>query len=98
MVTSDMCPSWSVVAITQRTNGAGRNRHVLYDRRMDDLERALHRAAGLIADYRRNAADARVSPVSTREAVASHLDPTLPEGPTPIDTVIDELVRRRRRA
>ncbi len=65
---------------------------MLYDRRMDDLERSLHRAAGLIADYRRNAADARVSPVSTREAVASHLDPTLPAGPTPIDTVIDELV------
>ena len=59
---------------------------------MDDLERSLHRAAGLIADYRRNGADARVSPVSTREAVASHLDPTLPAGPTPIDTVIDELV------
>ena len=65
---------------------------MLYDRRMDDLERSLHRAAGLIADYRRNGADARVSPVSTREAVASHLDPTLPAGPTPIDTVIDELV------
>jgi hypothetical protein len=50
---------------------------------MDDLERSLHRAAGLIADYRRNAADARVTPVSTREAVASHLDPTLPAGGTP---------------
>ena len=29
---------------------------------MDDLERSLHRAAGLIADYRRDAADARVGP------------------------------------
>jgi glutamate/tyrosine decarboxylase-like PLP-dependent enzyme len=59
---------------------------------MHDLERSLHRAADLIAGYRRDAADARVTPESTREDVASHLDPTLPAGPTPIDTVIDELV------
>ena len=54
---------------------------------------ALHRAAGLIADYRRDAADARVGPeVGPRGRRMRALDPTLPAGPTPIDAVIDELV------
>jgi glutamate/tyrosine decarboxylase-like PLP-dependent enzyme len=59
---------------------------------MPDLEAPLHRAADLIAGYRRSLAEARVGPASTREAVASHLDPALPAGPTPVDRVIDELV------
>jgi glutamate/tyrosine decarboxylase-like PLP-dependent enzyme len=59
---------------------------------MDDLERSLHHAAGLIAEYRRGAATARVGPAAPREAVAAALDPVLPEDPEPLDAVIDDLV------
>ena len=59
---------------------------------MDDLEGSLHRAADLIAAYRRGAPAARVGAGAGREAVAAALDPALPDGPTPLQTVIDELV------
>ncbi len=59
---------------------------------MDDLERSLHDAAGLIARYRRGAPTARVGPEAGRDAVAAALDPALPGGPTPLPAVIDELV------
>ena len=65
---------------------------MLYDRPMDDLERSLHHAADLIARFRRGAATDRVGPEAAREAVAAALDPALPDGPTPLQTVIDELV------
>jgi glutamate/tyrosine decarboxylase-like PLP-dependent enzyme len=81
-----------VVAIIQWTNGAGRNRQVIYDRAMDDLERSLHHAADLIAAYRRGAATAPVGSAAAREAVAAALDPVLPEDPEPLGSVIDDLV------
>ncbi len=59
---------------------------------MDDLEGSLHRAADLVAAYRRGAPAARVGAGAGREAVAAALDPALPDGPTPLQTVIDELV------
>jgi glutamate/tyrosine decarboxylase-like PLP-dependent enzyme len=59
---------------------------------VDDLERSLHHAAGLIAEYRRGAATARVGAAATREAVAAALDPVLPDDPEPLGEVIDGLV------
>ena len=59
---------------------------------MDDLGGSLHRAADLIAAHRRGAPAARVGAMAGREAVAAALDPALPDGPTPLQTVIDELV------
>jgi glutamate/tyrosine decarboxylase-like PLP-dependent enzyme len=59
---------------------------------MDDLDRSLHRATDLIAAYRREASTARVGAEAGREAVAAALDPALPDGPTPLPTVIDDLV------
>ena len=59
---------------------------------MDDLETALHRAADLIAAYRRDAPDTRVGPAATRDEVAAALDPDLPDGPVPLAHVVDELV------
>jgi glutamate/tyrosine decarboxylase-like PLP-dependent enzyme len=65
---------------------------VLYDRPVDDLERSLHRAADLIAAYRRGAPAARVGAEATREAVTAGLDPALPDGSAALPEVIDELV------
>jgi len=65
---------------------------VLYDRRVTDLDAALHHAAGLIGEYRRGAATARVGATATREAVAAALDPALPDDPQPLGAVIDDLV------
>ena len=59
---------------------------------MDDLETALHRAADLIAAYRRDAPDTRVGPAATRDEVAAALDPDLADGPVPLAHVVDELV------
>ena len=59
---------------------------------MEPLESALHRSADLIAAYRRDAAHARVGALATRAEVAASLDPTLPEGPTALENVVDELV------
>ena len=65
---------------------------MLYDRRVTDLDAALHHAADLIAEYRRGAASARVGAIAGREAVAAALDPALPDGPEPLGAVIDDLV------
>jgi glutamate/tyrosine decarboxylase-like PLP-dependent enzyme len=65
---------------------------VLYDRPMDDLERSLHRAADMIAAYRRDAPRTRVGAELSREAVAAALDPVMPAGPATLDAVIDDLV------
>ena len=65
---------------------------MLYDRRVTDLDAALHHAAGLIGEYRRGAATARVGATATREAVAAALDPALPDDPQPLGAVIDDLV------
>ena len=59
---------------------------------MDDLQTALHRAADLIAEYRRAAPDARVGATATREDVAAALDSDLPDGPASLAQVVDELV------
>jgi len=59
---------------------------------MDDLERHLHQAAGVIADYRRRAATDRVGAAATREAIAASLDPVLADDPEPLGAVIDGLV------
>jgi glutamate/tyrosine decarboxylase-like PLP-dependent enzyme len=60
--------------------------------RMDDLRRQLHAAADLIADYREGVPDARVTPTAAREEVRRGLGAGLPDGPTPLAEVIDELV------
>ena len=59
---------------------------------MDELRRALHAAADLIADYRATVPDARVSPTASREELRRVLGGELPEGPTQLAEVIDELV------
>ncbi|HSD03967.1 MAG TPA: hypothetical protein VLB81_16445, partial [Gaiellales bacterium] len=59
---------------------------------MDDLQTALHRAADLIAEYRRAAPDARVGAAATREDVAAAIDSDLPDGPASLAQVVDELV------
>ena len=63
-----------------------------YDRHVDPLEASLHRSADLIAAYRRDAAHDRVGATSSRAEVAASLDAALPDGPTPLARVIDELV------
>jgi glutamate/tyrosine decarboxylase-like PLP-dependent enzyme len=59
---------------------------------MEPLESSLHRSADLIAAYRRDAAHTRVGALATRAEVAASLDPMLPEGPTALENVVDELV------
>ena len=63
-----------------------------YDRHVDPLEASLHRSADLIAAYRRDAAHDRVGATSSRAEVAASLDAALPDGPTPLARVVDELV------
>jgi glutamate/tyrosine decarboxylase-like PLP-dependent enzyme len=58
-----------------------------------DLRSAIERAAGLVADYREGLPDARVGPVASRAAVRASLSAELPDEPTPVDTVVDELVQ-----
>ena len=61
--------------------------------RMDDLRRSLHRVADLIADYREALPEQRVTPQAGRgEIREALLASELPAEPTPLDTVIDELV------
>ena len=60
---------------------------------MDELRRALGRAAETIADYREGLADARVSPAATRGDVRRSLG-ELPNEPTSLDAVVDELVAK----
>src|SRR5262245_62196745 len=59
---------------------------------MDDLRRHLHDAADLIADYRSSIPGARVTPEASRADVRHELERELPEGPAPVDAVVDELV------
>lgn len=61
---------------------------------MDDLRSTLHRVADLVADYRENLPNARVTPRDSRDTVRLALDTDLPSGPAPADVVIDELVSR----
>ena len=58
---------------------------------MDELRRALGDAAERIADYRQRLSGVAVSPAAGRADVRRALD-GLPDGPTPLDAVIDELV------
>jgi glutamate/tyrosine decarboxylase-like PLP-dependent enzyme len=59
---------------------------------MEDLRRELHAAADLIADYREGLPSSRVAPLADRAGVRLALDSELPEGPTPLDAVVRELV------
>jgi len=58
---------------------------------MDELRRSLGDAAGRIADYRQGLSGAAVAPVEGRADVRRKLG-DLPDGPAPLDAVIDELV------
>ena len=58
---------------------------------MDELRRALQETAELIADYREGLGSARVTPASSREEVAATLDRELPDSPTALDSVIEQL-------
>ena len=59
---------------------------------MDELRRHLRDAADVIADYRSNVADARVTPAASRADVLRVLDRQLPDDPAPVDAVVEELV------
>ena len=59
---------------------------------MDDLRRALHRVADLIADYREGLPEQHVAPSLGRAAVRDGLAGELPLHPAPLDTVVNELV------
>jgi glutamate/tyrosine decarboxylase-like PLP-dependent enzyme len=56
------------------------------------LRQALHRTADLVADYREGLGDAHVGPIASRAEVVRALGADLPDAPTPIGAVIDELV------
>ncbi len=59
---------------------------------MNELRETLHRVADLIADYREGLPDQHVAPSLGRAAVSEALSQELPEGPSPADAVVDELV------
>ena len=59
---------------------------------MDELRRALARSVEVIADYREGLHAAAVAPELDREATAARLDRGLPNEPTPLADVIDDLV------
>ena len=58
---------------------------------MDELRVALRRAGETIADYREALPEARVTPVAGRHDVRRSLG-ELPDGPTPLDEVVEHLV------
>ena len=58
---------------------------------MDEVGPALRRAAEIVAAYRAGLPDARVTPITGRADVRAALG-ALPDGPTPLDDVIGELV------
>jgi glutamate/tyrosine decarboxylase-like PLP-dependent enzyme len=68
----------------------------IYDARVDELRRALGQAAEAIAAYREGLGSARVAPAATRDEVAATLDRSLPDGPTPLDTVVEALMAAAR--
>src|SRR6476619_4350518 len=59
---------------------------------MSELEDLLVRVARAAADFRRTAADAPVAGTATREEAWDAFGGALPEGPTPADQVLDELL------
>ncbi len=59
---------------------------------MAELRETLHHVADLIADYREILPDQDVAPSLGRAAVREALSRELPEGPSPVDAVVDELV------
>ncbi len=59
---------------------------------MAELRETLHRVADLIADYRESLPDQDVAPSLGRAAVREALSRELPEAPSPVDAVVDELV------
>jgi glutamate/tyrosine decarboxylase-like PLP-dependent enzyme len=59
---------------------------------VSELRRELSRAAERIADYRAGLGSARVTAASNREETAAALDQTVPDGPTALPEVIEELV------
>ena len=60
---------------------------------MGELREALGRAAETIADYREGLAEARVASAASRDAVRRSLG-GLPDGPTPLEAVVAELVEK----
>ena len=58
---------------------------------MDEVGPALRRAAEIVAAYRAGLPDARVTPIAGRADVRAALG-ALPDGPTPLDDVLSELV------
>ena len=62
------------------------------NRAVNELRDALRAAADRIADYRDGLPNSRVSPVASRAEVRTTLDREVPDGPTPLQQVIDELV------
>lgn len=58
---------------------------------MDDLRATLARAVDTIVEYRAGLREARVAPTASRDSVRRALG-ELPEGPTPLDEVIEVLV------
>jgi glutamate/tyrosine decarboxylase-like PLP-dependent enzyme len=59
---------------------------------VDELRRALQRTVEVIAEYREGLGTSPVAPVSGREDVAGVLDRPLPDGPVPLEAVVEELV------
>jgi glutamate/tyrosine decarboxylase-like PLP-dependent enzyme len=59
---------------------------------LSELRRELSRAAEQIADYREALPSARVTAAVNRERVAAALDEPLPDGPSPLQEVIDRLL------
>lgn len=59
---------------------------------MNDLRAALRAAADRIADYRERLPAAQVAPEASRAEVRKAIDREVPDGPAPLDQVIDELV------
>src|ERR671910_2997160 len=59
---------------------------------MNELRQPLQRAVELIASYREGLAAAPVAPRASRDDVAAALGRPLPDDPTPLEAVIDELV------
>jgi glutamate/tyrosine decarboxylase-like PLP-dependent enzyme len=58
---------------------------------VDDLRAALDGAVDRIVEYRKGLAEMRVAPLASRESVRRSLG-ELPDGPTALEQVIDELV------
>ncbi len=59
---------------------------------MDELRRGLERAASLVHEYRVGLPSARVAPIASREDVRRALASALPDAPTPLEAILDELV------